>query len=687
MAGLMAGVLTAGAGPSVAQPVMALGFEELETAKGVFGNVVAAEGRHGQGVTGWQERFTPNPLSPAAGTLMMWAKLERRAPLSGFQLRLFTLDNVSLGISGGRSEIMHYGAWKVTYSKAGNVIETGDWHHWALTWEGTDRRLYIDGELAMSAEGAVMEALKPPHLLMRFHDYETAWAVDDFKIFDVALSAEQIVAERDIPVVADIVPGKAAAGTKNTIDGDRDVAATFMPHPVTFGAEQLVANPTMSPQYNSFPANFIPDGWRVAKGKEKVTTDANGLVAQCDGEGVVSVLAHLKRGLVIPGRAYQIGVYYKMPAGRALLRFRNDIDVGAQEFELAPSETWTRAFFFAVAPEDYDVGLYHLEAYIEGDVPEFCLRGMYCREATEEEIKTANIKLSPAAVRLPETVVPDESWIQGMSPHLRFMEDSKRGEAWSDSKPEWEIAVPIPTDGDSFWSAMPPSALSDILTRLIKYEPNAVPRLFVRLPDEYNLTPGRQGLDPLPARSTHAAALLFGIGAVDTGIGSFQFQRLHKILDEFGLFSSKTRFIPFWEYQGFYALRSQTLDAPVNYRTAFAADDDLDEAPLFGHTAPGVLVSGYLNGNKLLLVVVNTTDQRLGKFGHLWVDHVKLFGLRPNTPTGDWVNSGILTATDLETGQVAGTAWDRINSGRIADYWLNIAIDFGDYRVILIEKK
>ena len=97
-------------------------------------------------------------------------------------------------------------------------------------------------------------------------------------------------------------------------------------------------------------------------------------------------------------------------------------------------------------------------------------------------------------------------------------------------------------------------------------------------------------------------------------------------------------------------------------------------------------MSGYQNGKKLLLVLVNTTDQNLGKLGDLWVAHARVFGLKPGDTSGEMRN-GVITATDIETGIKGAVTWNRNGGGYISDYWFNIAIEPGDYRLILVEYK
>ena len=50
---------------------------------------------------------------------------------------------------------------------------------------------------------------------------------------------------------------------------------------------------------------------------------------------------------------------------------------------------------------------------------------------------------------------------------------------------------------------------------------------------------------------------LFGVGAADTGIGSFQHQRVAGLLERLGLLAPETQFIPFWSLKTLYDLRAE----------------------------------------------------------------------------------------------------------------------------------
>ncbi len=453
--------------------------------------------------------------------------------------------------------------------------------------------------------------------------------------------------------------------------------------PVVQGKGQLVENPMLAPGKDELTAGLIPSGWSVSGNRDWVKMDANGLACTTGKEGFVSITANLRREQIVPGRVYQIGISYRLKknGGQALLRFRNEIDRGSFEFEL-PEGDWQRKFFYAVGPEDYDVGLYYLEVMLQGAGTDFALRGISCREATQAEALAEKVTVLPNAVAGRGTAAADERWIEELPGDVRFMDPAERTAAWAPGEEGGVIRETLAAAGDSFWFDHSAQAFWKQLSNL----KSKVPRLSVSLPPstEYATIPGGYGLDPLPARSAHAAALLFGIGAVDSGVGSFQFKRLHELLERAGYFDKTTVFLPFWQHKGFYKARYESRDNPVDFRAFFK---DQPDAPLFGHTAPGVLVSGYQNGDKLLLVVVNTSRQSPGKLGHLWVDHARVFGLPPDGIGDRMRDAKKLGAIDLETNARGATFWDRISGGFVSDYWFNVAIPPGDYRLILVENK
>ncbi|MFA6293536.1 MAG: LamG-like jellyroll fold domain-containing protein [Victivallales bacterium] len=659
-------------------PVMAIGFENQENVKRFFGAAVQTmPALHGKGL-GAARTGLKNPITGEQGTLMAWLKLEERNPGGAFQYRWIRLSDRQVGPSGSSNQPFWYGL--DAQDKGQVLVELGDWHHWACVWNGVKCQLYVDGRLVLL--GDLKKPFNgPPPIDLMLVEGATRWVIDDLKIYSQALTAEQVVAARVQADSGDIAPGETPAKAQAV----GKTAPAPAPCPVAYDERQLVENPTFAPARHEFPANLIPPGWSVGKGAAAVKTDANGLSCRIAGDEPVSIMATVKRGLLVPGRIYQVGIYYRLKKdkGRALLRFRNELDQGTREFELQAGE-WQRQFFYAAAPEDYDVGLYYLETFIEGEGADFGLRGLYCREATDAEVKSAKLAVQPSALKRSGLVTPDERWIEDLPADVTFMKNSDRKAAWADASEGTLIPENITGDGISFWFEHSPKDFWQRLNSLHGKGAAGALRLSVKQPATKGkelAVPGGYGMDPLPARSVHAAALLFGIGAVDSGLSSFQFKRLRDTLGEFGYFEEATAFLPFWGRKGFYKARYESRDNPADFREIYKGRAD---APLFGHSAPGVLVSGYQNGKKLLLVLVNSTDQNLGKFGNLWVDHVRVFGLKPGNVAADMKN-GIITATDLETGDVGGAAWNRSGGGHISDYWFNVAIEPGDYRLILVE--
>jgi len=667
-------------------PIMAIGFENPDMVKQVFGaGAQLVPGRQGNGLAGG--RFTlKNQASAEQGTFMAWLKLTERNPRGGFQLRWLRLDKTQIGPLGGTYRPQWFGLSEP--AKVATLIEAGDWHHWACVWNGMKCRLFLDG--IQVQEGELKQPFAtPPVIDMLLVENGSRWVLDDMQIYAQALTAAQIISVRDQTIAGDSVPRLLLPEGKPIA-----TAGAPSPCPVAYDERQLVVNPAFASERNDFPAGFIPNGWSVGKGADAVKTDANGAACTPSANEPVSILATLKRGMLISGRVYQIGVYYRLKShgGRVLLRFRNQIDMGSTEFAL-PESDWQRLFFFAKTPEDYDMGIYYLETLVEGAGVEFGLRGLYCREATPDEIKKTRLSIDTAAIPLPASVAPDERWIEELPADTRFLPSVDRKAAWSAGTAGFALADIITQEGNALWFERSPREIWDRLCKAHAQPAGGIPRLAVTRAT--SPVPGGNGLNPLPARSVYAAALLFGIGAVDTGIGSYAYHRLQQMLESAGYFDETTAFLPFWDQPGLYLVKQGGNEAkPANdpqaneprdtATTLSAGPPDFAalfsrrrQAPLFAHTAPGVLVSGYRHANTLLLIVVNTTNQELGKLGNLWVDHARVFGVK---------KAGTVTATDLETGVQARVAWNRNSGGFIADYWFNVAIAPGDYRLILVER-
>lgn len=74
------------------------------------------------------------------------------------------------------------------------------WHHIAGTYDGTNIKLYIDGEL--KATTPITEPLRTDGVLQLFGYSETNY-IDDLRVFDGALSDSQVAMYRNIPVGAE----------------------------------------------------------------------------------------------------------------------------------------------------------------------------------------------------------------------------------------------------------------------------------------------------------------------------------------------------------------------------------------------------------------------------------------------------------------------------------------------------
>jgi hypothetical protein len=84
-----------------------------------------------------------------------------------------------------------------------SVLAANAWSHLAMTWDGTTERLYVNGtQVATNALGG--DAVTSTGAL-RFGG-NTVWgewfagAIDEVRIYNRALSAAEIVSDRDTPI-------------------------------------------------------------------------------------------------------------------------------------------------------------------------------------------------------------------------------------------------------------------------------------------------------------------------------------------------------------------------------------------------------------------------------------------------------------------------------------------------------
>lgn len=671
---------------------LAVGFDHPDrTAAWFQGQTGMAEGRRGQGLAAGQptlgNEVAKGAYHGAEGTLMAWVKLVRRPPGGHVRrwTKILTANRVDLGVQGDAAAYAAYDQPAASGNaamtrRARTLVETGDWRHWAFTWGG-GRRLYLDGQLVLEAEQA------PPfgqtaRIDLVASEGGAEWVIDDVMMFDRALSAGEVRRAMGRTVVSDFAAGPSGTRAAGALAEAQDAPEVTRLAVAYDPAVQQVANPTAAGP--DAAAGRAPIGWSVPRGKEEVRVSPGLLrVGPTRGE-VVSILAQLSRGVVQPGRPYRIGLRYDLPSpdARVTLRFRNMIDRGTRSFPLPPTRGVERRFFVATAPEDYDVGLYYVETLVEGAGTSIDIRAAYCRPATEEEAAAAGLEPpaeQPLALR--GRVVPDETWVQAAPGGLRFLDDAGRRAAWGlaaapTDRPVTDLVFPLRAEGGSLLLEVPPRDLFDRLAALRRGQPGALPRL--RVERVRRDVPGGYGLDPLPPRSAHGAALLFGVGAADNGTGAYAFRKLTGLLDELGVFDPDTRFLPFWAQKELYAGRAAADGAPRPPAPA---------GGLFVHTAPGVLCSGYLTpGGRLVLVLFNATAQELGKRGDLWIDHEKVFGKR-------WAvrnyHDARFTARDAESGIPAGPGWNRLpgKGGFVENVYPEIAIRPGDYRLLVVGER
>lgn len=78
----------------------------------------------------------------------------------------------------------------------------GEWHHYAGTYDGTNARLYIDGNL-VATSATLTAPLDSADRIELLEGSVTSQTIDDIRIFDVALSEAEIETWMATPVTAD----------------------------------------------------------------------------------------------------------------------------------------------------------------------------------------------------------------------------------------------------------------------------------------------------------------------------------------------------------------------------------------------------------------------------------------------------------------------------------------------------
>lgn len=124
-----------------------------------------------------------------AATVSVWIKYE--SPVASLQ---YLLTNSGSGIAIAQSADKFGGivSHPSTNSVYSNAVDAG-WHHFVVSFDGTDIRLYVDGQLAgvKNHPGTVNDGTKDFTLGFSGSSYWKG-AMDDFRVYSRLLSAEDI---------------------------------------------------------------------------------------------------------------------------------------------------------------------------------------------------------------------------------------------------------------------------------------------------------------------------------------------------------------------------------------------------------------------------------------------------------------------------------------------------------------
>lgn len=152
-------------------------------------------------------------ISAAAGTIMAWVKPSKPdgyAPAStDYDIIAecnYGSSGVMLGMAYGAGGAALYG-WAGGSSVTGAALAQETWSHVALTWDGSNIALYINGALADSDTQSAAVALGTDTLNVGVWDSGSVWGgtIDEFALLDRAATAGEILAvyESDAPVFAE----------------------------------------------------------------------------------------------------------------------------------------------------------------------------------------------------------------------------------------------------------------------------------------------------------------------------------------------------------------------------------------------------------------------------------------------------------------------------------------------------
>ncbi len=173
------------------------------------------EGTHSLTVNG-SDQFIElgNPSSLPSGnasvTLAAWAKTTNST--GAHSIIAFGSPSNNQGVSVGQqgTSVNGGGMWDVITSSTG-LIQTNTWYHFAMTYDGTTVRLYLDGTEVASAAKTISIVHLRAHIGKNINN--ASWwggSIDDARIYGRALSASEI------QQLASVAPQLPAAPTQLT---------------------------------------------------------------------------------------------------------------------------------------------------------------------------------------------------------------------------------------------------------------------------------------------------------------------------------------------------------------------------------------------------------------------------------------------------------------------------------------
>jgi len=154
---------------------------------------------------------TAGSFNAAQGTVMMWVKREGASDVLFALGPWYGPDFVTLRVVEAQSNTHCYlkqGGKEIARADLrGPVPEAGAWHHYAMTWDRKQLRLFVDG--AQRSSGNMTGALNGADLADRMWigtsaegHYPANSLLDDLCILDVPLSADQLLAYTDPALAA-----------------------------------------------------------------------------------------------------------------------------------------------------------------------------------------------------------------------------------------------------------------------------------------------------------------------------------------------------------------------------------------------------------------------------------------------------------------------------------------------------